>query len=655
MAELRAIVPLEKREEVVRSLHEEGNVQLESVDEELVSELELERESAPAALGEITSLTMEMNRVLDVFEKPPTPSPSRTEKVKDYWDNFFKPKEVEKREVEIGSRKEALKVRGKIIKKIGSEVKDLGEELETSKNKIAELREKIRSTGLLENFDFDSLKVLKSSEFTYADAGAIPAENLPELKNDLKKKIGEEFVLRSRKVDEDERIVCIWTLSEDKEEAIETLNFYGFDSLTLPRLRGKPKKVRRKLEKKLQSGEEKREECFQKIEELSRKHKKDLLAVREVLNIEKERAGAVNNFSKTETATVIQGWVPKDEADEVEKVISKASDGMGHVKISNPGNPDADPPTLLRNPPILKNFEFLTELFGLPGEGEIDPTPLLAFTYVIFFGIMLTDVAYGAILLLVSVGLFRGMGKTNKSIRDFSMILILGSSATIVTGIITGSYFGDFMGYIGIGEMSLYNPIENPMPLLLFSIFFGIIHEYLGISVGIWEKIQQGKRREALGDGVSWLLLIPGASILICQAFGWASFSLPIVVVGGASTGISLIMLLFVQGPMGIMNMFSMLGNILSYTRIMALALVTSSLALTFNAVASLGWGFPVIGIVLGALIFVGGQVFSLLINFISSFVHSLRLHFVEFFDKFYRGGGTKFKPFKIERAHTGR
>lgn len=652
MAELRLITPQEKRDAVVRSLHELGKVQLESVNEKLISELDLEGESTPSELGEISSLTMEINRILDIFEKPPQPASSQLEQVKGLWNNFFKAEKPEKKDIEIQSKEEALELGEKIIEETGSKVKELDEKLEDSTEKISELENQIKGLKLLENFDFSSLKILKSSEFTYADAGTIPKENLEELHTNLKEKIGETLFLLDRKINEDEKVICVWTLSEDEEKTKEILSYHNFDSLNLPRLRGETKDVRKKLEEKLQEKMAEKEKYFQEIEKLEEKHKKDLLAVREALNIEKERGEATKNFSQTETATIIQGWVPKDKISEVEKTASEASGGMCHVKTFNPGNPEDDPPTLLQNPPILEKFEVLTELFGVPGEGEIDPTPLLAFTYVLFFGIMLTDIAYGAIVFIISLGLLQGIGKTNESIKNFAVILALGSLAAIVTGIITGSFFGNLSMYFGIGKLGLYDPIHNPMPLLLLSVFVGIAHEYLGVAIGFWEKIQLDNWKDAIGDGLSWLLLIPGSIILITNAFGWIHFGFPVVLIGGVLTAAAFIMILFTQGPLGIMDVFSMLGNVMSYTRILALALVTSALALTFNKITGMVWGIPVIGIALGVLLFVGTQLLSLIVNAISSFVHSLRLHYVEFFDKFYRGEGTKFKPFRVKRTH---
>jgi len=646
---IRILTPSDRRDVVVRALHEVGQVEITSIDEKLVDELKLEREAPPEFLHGCTSLSVRVRHLLDVFETLALP-PSTFQALKDWIDGLFRPRAIRKKRVKVVGSERVVKEAEKLLRTVEARAIKLENKMTSLDERISELNYQIWAVKLLGKFGFD-LKALGSSEFTFTEAGILPTKNFTQLCRSLDGFMREGYVMLSRDLNEKEKIVVVCGPIEYREETLRILYSAGLESFRLPRLRGRSNEVLPKLKEKLKEAEAEKKDCARELAVLAKKYKADLLAAREQLEIERARMNVVGNFSRTETAAIIQGWVPDDKVKRVTRGVISASQGMAHVKIESSSS---KPPVVLHNPRVIRNFEMMTEMFGLPGKGEIDPTIFMAITFSFFFGFMLTDAVYGLIILIFSVALLRGIGRVNKGMRNFSIILIGGSLVAIATGIAMGSYLGDFIPeYLGISVPKLVGTIENPVVVLVFSILIGLAHIWIGLLVGLVQKLKLGSIKEAISDQLSWMILIPSGAILVCQSMGWVSLGGVALLFSEILFGASVIILLLTRGPISIMNIFSMLGNILSYSRLMALALMTGAIALVVNLLAGMAWGLGILGMIPAALIFIGGHSLNLVLNALGGFIHSMRLHYVEFFGKFYTGEGPSFKPFKVERIYT--
>ncbi len=309
-----------------------------------------------------------------------------------------------------------------------------------------------------------------------------------------------------------------------------------------------------------------------------------------------------------------------------------------------------EPPVMLENNSTIRPFEYVTEIFGLPKNGEIDPTPYLSFFFFLFFGICITDAGYGlvlAVLCLVGMFLFKG----NKLIK----LMFYGGISTFLVGIIFGSYFG--VSIKAFSRLKLIDPIEDT--LLFMGLAFAL--GYLQLMLAEIVKIISGKKnknKEMLYNGIAWLFVfIFGIIAMLSIKFsllkniGFVGLLISgIFLMISESKGVKVYLKLLVGSVKILQGLIGVMSDILSYSRLMALGLATAVIALIVNQIAGLFSGLiPYVGWVVGGLILIGGHMFNLGINALSGFIHSGRLQFVEFFPKFLEGGGRRFKPLKSE------
>ncbi|MCK5234532.1 MAG: hypothetical protein KAJ88_01700, partial [Candidatus Aenigmarchaeota archaeon] len=246
---------------------------------------------------------------------------------------------------------------------------------------------------------------------------------------------------------------------------------------------------------------------------------------------------------------------------------------------------------------------------------------------------MLTDVAYGLILLAASA--FAYMKTDDEDLRALAHILIISSSATVVAGLIFGSVFGNFWGFT-----SVLDALRDPITILKISLAIGLIHINLGLSLNLYSKIKEKSR--GILEPLSWIALEAGIVLVLIAATETIKYT-------GYATILIVVLYRLKDGITGFLSVPSFFGSWISYIRLMALAVATSWLQFVINMGVTAA---AKVSIVLAALIFIFGHLFNMSLNVVSAFVHSMRLHYVEFFEQFYESGGEEFTPLKNEKKH---
>jgi V/A-type H+-transporting ATPase subunit I len=303
-------------------------------------------------------------------------------------------------------------------------------------------------------------------------------------------------------------------------------------------------------------------------------------------------------------------------------------------------------------------------MYGAPNSQESDPMPVLAPFYMILFGMMLSDVGYGSMLVIMTAYmLFKK--KVEGTLRQLSSMLFISGIASVVWGFVFGGFFGDLVTVVSQGKanfpMLWFNPMDSPTQLLLFSMVFGVIHLFFGMALKIRNEKLKGNLMGGLGETVPWYLIIPGLGLLLGKgsltsepqtALLLSDIGKGLVIAGVAFAlifaghGIRNPFKRLMKGLGALYGITSWLSDILSYSRILALVLATSVIAAVVNMLGML-FGPTVFGYVAFTLIGVFGHTLNLGLSALSAFVHTSRLQYVELFGKFFEGGGSFWNPLR--------
>jgi len=377
----------------------------------------------------------------------------------------------------------------------------------------------------------------------------------------------------------------------------------------------------------------------------------------------------------TEQTLYLTGWIKGRDVDGLQQSLARESDAI-LVETINPDEREA-PPVALKNPPVVEAFEVITDLYGRPRAGMVDPTPFIAPFFPIFFGLCLTDAGYGLLLTLLGGG-FLLFGKLGSGAKKFMRFILYSGIATVIIGALAGGWFGADLVSMNnpiahtLLSIKLFDPLADAIQFFAASVFLGVLQVSVGYVlsgyVGAKESQNGILKLRAILLALSWIAvtigagtfvanyLIPetmapvmpiGLSLLKFGALGIVGFSIVLGIAGKRGIGGSISDGLAFDGLYGIVSLF---GDLLSYARILALGLSTGVIAGVINIIAKqLAEMIPGVGIIVAALLVIVGHVAYTGLSALGAFVHPARLHFVEYFTKFYEAGGEPFEPYRRE------
>lgn len=452
--------------------------------------------------------------------------------------------------------------------------------------------------------------------------------------------------------DQEHAYVVVLTHKSCAEEIFDCLKRHSFARVSFS-YKGKPGEEIAALEANIADLQNEKKEVVNSIKELSR-HLHDFEIVYEYLMNKKIRIAAQENFLKTEHIDVIEGYIPTDMEQEFSEIVKKELRNIYYLELEEADKDDPDVPILLKNSRFSKAFESLTSMYALPKYNEIDPTPLFSTFYCIFFGMMAADFGYGLLLWLGTFTVLKFFNLKEEQ-KQFIRFFYYVSYATMFWGLIFGSFLG------GVIELPyLINPAEDYLLLLYVAIGIGIIHIFYALGIQGYMALRDGRPLDALFDVGFWYLLLGGAIIYLVGMFVSEVATYETIAVIAMVIGAVGIVLTggrdaktfggkLASGLYSLYGVSSYVGDFVSYSRLMALGLSGGFIASAINLMVRMLFSAGFIGIIFGIIVFIVGQSFNIFLSCLSAYVHSIRLTYVEFFGKFYEGGGKAFRLFRSQ------
>lgn len=437
-----------------------------------------------------------------------------------------------------------------------------------------------------------------------------------------------------------------------KERALSALRDLGFSTVSFRGMTGTAKENDKALAENLAALEKERQEIEQRIAGLGGK-REALLEASDRAAIALRREEAKSRLVGTDKVFLLEGWLPADRCAEIEKTLKPFTCAIETREPTEDEYPQV--PVQLKNNKLTRPLNMVTEMYSLPAYGTLDPNPLMAPFFILFYGIMMADMGYGLLMVIASVIISKKYRPKGTSGELFSLLGLCGIS-TFIMGALTGGFFGDFLtqlvAIVSPGTVfalpKLFDPLDDLTMILIGSMALGLVQIITGMAISLIEKCKRKKFLDAFFEEITWWLVFLGIALAVLKKgtavlyLGCALVLLGPIVQGkgwGKLTGVFGSLYNHVTGYF---------GDILSYTRLMALMLAGSVIAQVFNMLAAMP-GNVIAFIIISML----GNAMNFGLNLLGCYVHDLRLQCLEFFNKFYVDGGKPFRPMTLDTEYV--
>lgn len=555
----------------------------------------------------------------------------------------------------------------------------LNDKLSRLSQKIAHLKEEITNLNGLEKYLGHLARHTNVSLKDLQYSGNFLFTNVLAFSEDAYKVFSEsagQYLFQHIAVPVEGEVAVYFVAETENRNTIEMIiKNIGAATLKIPDIELSLREFIKENDDAIRKAEKDRDEFEKELQKMIKENLDRIVLFREILAAENKRLSVLEQAWEARYVTFIEGWVPLSNVDRVTTGLKETSD-FAFVDTKRP-DPADTPPTKLQNPPGIRPFQVIVNLFSLPKYDGWDPTPIVAYFFAFFFGLMLNDVVYAAGLILLARFLLYKLvdDPTSEEFYLFRNVLYISGSSSLILGLLSGTYLGDFLKMffnVDLQNIALVSHVQkylsDPISFIILSLIIGLVHvnsaHLLSLIGGVKEK-NKGLILSKIGLFILEIFGIPYIfNALLHVKLIPLSAGIYSVLIYPLFLGLTLIVIAsFMQmGSLGgifwIFELTGIMGDIMSYSRLAGVGLATFYLASSFNLLSdwvssSLSilipgiFGFA-ISFVVAFIMLIIFHVFNLLLSSLAAFIHSLRLCFVEFLLKFYEGGGEKYAPFHL-------